>query len=321
MSVRAERFTINDSLSLQDGGGKGRNNPAMHFGWTDLQVFLHVIEAGSMTAGAERCHLTLAAVSARIRALEEASGVLLLTRQPRGVAPTSAGEVLAGHARLVLEQVQRLEQDLLHARAAPVRPLVILANSAALARPWTLALAEMRHAPVLVRESASEVAVRALRSGAADVGIVSDAVDTEGLTSHDLGPDPLVLVVAQDHGWARRESVRFSEASKVAWVAWGERSALTTHLLLRAAASGVQVVPNFTYPTAGGVLQLVARGLGVTVLPEAIVSLHREVEGIACVRLEDRWAQRRLLACHSINGDPRRQEVSEQIARRWPAGS
>ncbi|MGV3571435.1 MAG: LysR family transcriptional regulator [Ramlibacter sp.] len=293
----------------------------MHFGWTDLQIFLHVCESGSMTAGAARSHLTLAAASARIRALEEASGVLLLARQPRGVTPTAAGTVLAGHARLVLEQVQRLEHDLVHARAAPVRPLVILANSSALARPWTLALAESQHAPVLVRESASEVAVRSLRSGCADVGIVSDAVETEGLATHELGPDPLVLVVAQDHAWAGRESVRFAEASRLAWVSWGERSALSTHLLLRAAACGVQLVPGFTYPTAGGVLQLVALGLGVTVLPEAVVHQHGAVEGIACVRLDDRWAQRRLLACHSLNGDPRRRQVAEQISRHWPASS
>lgn len=289
----------------------------MHFGWTDLQVFLHVCEAGSMTAAAARCHLTLAAVSARIRGLEEASGVLLLARGARGVTPTAAGMVLASHARQVFAQVQRLQQDLLHARAAPARPTVVLANSAALARRWAPALAQLRHAPVLVRESASEVTVRSLQSGAADVGIVSDAVDTRGLATRDLGPDPLVLVVARGHAWSARASVPFREAVQLPWIAWGEQGALSTHLLLRAAAAGVQLAPGWTYPAADGVLALVARGVGVTVMPQAVVRQHGGEAGVACVPLEDRWAQRRLLACHSESGDPMRREVVESIAMHW----
>ena len=291
----------------------------MHFGWTDLQIFLHVCEAGSMTAAAARCHLTLAAVSARIRGLEEASGVLLLTRGARGVTPTPAGTVLASHARSLFEQVQRLERDLVHVRAAPARPLVVLANSASLARPWAPALAELHDAAVIVRESASEATIRSLRSGAADVGIVSDAVDTRGLTSHELGPDPLVLVVGLEHAWARRASVRFGEAASLQWIAWGEQGALSTHLLLRAAAAGVQLVPRFTFPAAAGVLQLVARGLGVTVLPKAVVHQCGAGQAIACIRLEERWAERTLLACCTSDGDPVRRKVMEQIARHWPA--
>lgn len=289
----------------------------MHFGWTDLQIFLHVCEAGSMTAAAARCHLTLAAVSARIRGLEEAIGTVLLARGARGVTPTVAGAVLAGHARLVFEQVQRLERDLLHAREVPVRPLVVLANSAGLARPWAPALAQLQQAPVLVRESPSEVTVRSIRSGVADVGIVSDAVDTHGLAIQDLGPDPLVLVVARGHAWSARESVRFDEAVQLPWIAWGEHGALSTHLLLRAAAAGVPLAPRFTFPALAGVLQLVACGLGVTVLPEAVVRQHGGAEGIAPVRLEDRWAQRRLLACHLASGDPLRQQVAQRIVAQW----
>ena len=77
--------------------------------------FLAIVEAGSMTAAAQRCHLTLAAVSARMRAMEASSGTLLLERRARGVVPTPAGEVLAAHARIVVYQVRQLEDDLGHA--------------------------------------------------------------------------------------------------------------------------------------------------------------------------------------------------------------
>lgn len=146
---------------------------------------------------------------------------------------------------------------------------------------------------------------------------MSDAVDTNGLTRHELGPDPLVLVVAREHAWARRERMRFSEAVQAPWIAWGEQSALSSHLLLRAVASGVQLVPRLTYRTAGGVLQLVARGVGFTILPEHVLHQQSGGEEIACLRLEDLWARRRLLACHSAQADPVRKNVAEQIVRHW----
>lgn len=292
----------------------------MRFAWADLQIFLHVCEAGSMTAAAGRCHLTLAAVSARVRSLEESNGLVLLKRGPRGVSPTAAGAVLARHARLVFDQVQRLESDLLHARPAAARGTVLLANSSALARPLTEAVAELAagDAPFLVRESTSEATVQALRSGAADVGIVSDAVDTRGLSARVLGPDPLVLVAARGHALARRASVRFEEVLAQPWIAWSEQGALSTHLLVRAAALGSALQAGVTYPDARGVLQLVARGLGVTVLPQAIVDQHAAQDAVACVPLEDRWAQRRLLACHLEGGNPLRARVADSLARHWP---
>jgi DNA-binding transcriptional LysR family regulator len=294
----------------------------MRFAWADLQIFLHVCEAGSMTAAAERCHLTLAAVSARVRSLEEANGVVLLQRHARGVSPTTAGEVLARHARLLFGHVQELERDLLHARPGTLRPTVLLANSSALARPLAEALLEPSGSDTqpetIVRESPSEATVIAIRSGAADVGIVSDAVDTRGLVKEELGPDPLVLVVPRGHALARRESVSFQEVLELPWVTWGEQSAITAHLLMRALALGARLPGRLTYPRVAGVLQLVRRGAGVTVLPQAVVD-QDAAEGIACVRLDDPWAQRRLVACRLDDGNGMRARLARSLLRHWVA--
>ncbi|TWO63078.1 LysR family transcriptional regulator [Caenimonas sedimenti] len=290
----------------------------MRFSWTDLQIFLHVCEAGSMTAATERAHLTLAAISARIRGLEEGNGVTLLERHARGVSLTSAGEVLARHARLVFEQVQRLERDLIHEEAGHPRRVVLLANSSALARPLTQALAPLcasgDASPLwLVRESASEATVQALRSGAADVGMVSDAVDTRGLAAHDLGPDPLVLIVPRTHPLAARASVAFEDALAQPWVLWGEQTALSTHLLMRTLALGVRIEARVTYPTVAGVLELVRAGAGVTVLPQALVDLHAPDAALACIPIQEPWAQRRLLVCFLKGGDPLRGRLAGSL--------
>src|SRR4051812_7263564 len=85
---------------------------AMHFDLVDLNLFRHVVEAGSITHGAERAHLAVAAASTRIRHLEEALGAALLTRGRQGVTPTPAGRTLLAHARTMLAQAARLREDI-----------------------------------------------------------------------------------------------------------------------------------------------------------------------------------------------------------------
>ena len=47
----------------------------MHFDLVDLRLYLNVLQAGNITAGASLSHLSLPAASARIRAMEASLGV------------------------------------------------------------------------------------------------------------------------------------------------------------------------------------------------------------------------------------------------------
>ena len=78
----------------------------MHFDLVDLNLFRHIVEAGSITHGAERAHLALAAASTRVRNMEEALGASLLVRGRQGVTPTQAGRTLLAHARAILRQAE-----------------------------------------------------------------------------------------------------------------------------------------------------------------------------------------------------------------------
>src|ERR1700752_568320 len=84
----------------------------MRFDLTDLSLFRRAVEAGSITGGAERANLALAAASTRIRNMEEELGAPLLIRARRGVTPTQAGRTLLQHARTMLAQAERLREDL-----------------------------------------------------------------------------------------------------------------------------------------------------------------------------------------------------------------
>lgn len=275
----------------------------MRFDWTDLRVFLHACDSGSMTEAANRSNLTLAAVSARILALEDSAGVLLLRRHPRGVVATAAGEALARHARLVFHQLDALRRDVVGEAVPATAGTIVLANSSAMSRPLSVVIGDVlgRHRgfALSLRESSSEVTVHALHSGHADVGLVADSVNTEGLVVEELGPDPLVLVSSPGHPLSARQSISFDEAISHPWIGWGDASALHTHLVMRANQASESLKVAVNVPTAEGVLELVARGLGVSVLPRALVRRLQPGRELAVLELAETWAQRNLLVCRS----------------------
>ena len=105
----------------------------MHFDLTDLRLFLHVQEAGTITGGAPASHMTLASASERIRGMEDSLGSPLLSRAPRGVQLTPAGRTLAHHAQLVLRQIDPLQGELGDYGAGIKGHVRLLCNSSALA--------------------------------------------------------------------------------------------------------------------------------------------------------------------------------------------
>ena len=103
----------------------------MAYDLTDLELFLQVVDRGSITQGAERAHLSLASASTRITAMEKALGAKLLERHRRGVVPSPTGWLLVAHARAIVGQLARMRTELARAADGLQSPLVVLANTSA----------------------------------------------------------------------------------------------------------------------------------------------------------------------------------------------
>lgn len=91
----------------------------MRHALADIELFLKVVEAGSITAAADQLGLAKSAVSSRIADLEAEIGVRLLTRSKRGVTPTAAGERMKGHGQELLSGLQRALEDVRRDEAEP----------------------------------------------------------------------------------------------------------------------------------------------------------------------------------------------------------
>ena len=188
----------------------------MRFDLADLSLFRHVAEAGSITHGAGRAHLALAAASTRVRNMEEALGAPLLVRARHGVTPTQAGRTLLQHARIMLEQAERLREDLGAYAGGLAGQVRVLSNTNALTEflPEALSsfLAAHPNVSVDLEEHLSDEIVGLIAEGVGDIGVVAGTVDPGRLTTYPFRTDRFQLVVAQDHPLASRDKIAFADA-------------------------------------------------------------------------------------------------------------
>jgi DNA-binding transcriptional LysR family regulator len=149
----------------------------MRFDLTDLSLFRYIVEAGSITHGAERANLALAAASTRVRNMEHALGAPLLVRGRHGITPTQAGRTLLQHARTILGQAERLREDLGAYAAGLTGQVRLLSNTNALTEflPETLSsfLNAHPHVSVDLEERLSDEIVGLIAEGVGDIGIVA----------------------------------------------------------------------------------------------------------------------------------------------------
>ncbi|MCW8276480.1 LysR family transcriptional regulator [Pseudomonas sp. PCH199] len=273
----------------------------MHFDLTDLRLYLNILDTGNITAGAARSHLSLAAASARIRTMEASMGIEFLQRGRRGVTPTPAGKALAQHARTLLQQAERMQQDLAEYANGVKGQIRLLCNTTAITEYLPELLADfLRDHPNLdidLQEMPSSRITHALRQGAADLGIVSDAVDTDDLQTVPFRDDPLVLIVPGDHPQANAASLSFADSLHYDYVGLNANSALAVYLEEQALHVGSRMQIRIRAEGFDGVMRMVARGAGLAIVPLAAVERGSGKQPFTSLVLQEPWAQRKLLIC------------------------
>lgn len=86
----------------------------MGISFRQLEYFVTVAEAGSITRAAELLRVTPTAISLQIRALEDLVGAPLFSRHSRGIIPTAEGEGLFTEAKHILAMIDKLERSFTH---------------------------------------------------------------------------------------------------------------------------------------------------------------------------------------------------------------
>jgi DNA-binding transcriptional LysR family regulator len=268
--------------------------------WVTLRIFLAALDLGSITRAADRCGIATSAAAKRLQLLEADSRVPLLERDARGVRPTAAGEVLARHARALLDFAGRLQDDLQALAAGGLGSVRLHATASALAgHDLAEVLAsfatEKPGVRVELQESTSLPILRDLLEGRADLGIVTSAGQVPvGLEARPWREDRLLMVVPAAHPFAARAAVGFAEVLEQPLVGALESSALA--LLLEEAAQQLGRRPRYRFRVAGtdAIRRLVAAGHGVTVMPDGVARPYEAALGLRGIPLTEPWARRQL---------------------------
>jgi DNA-binding transcriptional LysR family regulator len=273
----------------------------MRFDLTDLKLFLHVVEAGSITAGAERMHLAVAAASTRIRNMELELGTPLLNRDRQGVQPTPAGRTLLHHARLLLQQAERMRGELGEYADGLKGHIRLLSNTNALTEflpePLSNFLATHPHVNIDLEERLSDEIVAAVADGKADIGIVAGTEDVSGLEVFPFRVDRFVLVTARNHRLADTQSISFSEVLDSDFVGLDRSSSLQRFLSEKADRIGKRLKLRVQLRSFDAVCRLVECNVGIGVVPETTAERNSRTMALHRIQLADDWALRNLSIC------------------------
>jgi DNA-binding transcriptional LysR family regulator len=259
-----------------------------------VRLLREFAERGTIAATAVALGYTPSAVSQQLAALEREAGAVLLDRTARAAELTDAGRRLVDHAEHILAMIEAAEADL--SAAEPAGRVTVTAFPTAAVAFGPALVRRVRAHPgltLLLRETSGAEGLRLVRTGEADVALVDDWSgrlggaeagdngarlsathgDSRGSTYgalqfYRLIRDPLVLVLPRGHPAADPERpVDLGALRDEPWMAApaGEPSRRAVDTLL--AGTGGMPQPPWEFEGLSTILSLVARGIGIAVLP------------------------------------------------------
>ena len=185
----------------------------MRFDLTTLHLVQAIADTRSITRGAERESLALAAASKRLSDLEARLGVSLFDRRARGVEPTEAGRALLRHIRSLNASLHALESEVVEFSRGIRGHLRVAANASAIAEhlPADLAAFAQAHPGIRVsleEQTSADVQV-AVAEGRADVGIFIAPAVEPALDCRAYRQGELAILVPRGHVLARQPAHAF----------------------------------------------------------------------------------------------------------------
>jgi aminoethylphosphonate catabolism LysR family transcriptional regulator len=246
-----------------------------------LRVFEAVTRTGSFTQAAQRLNVTPPAVSLQIRLLEQAYHVRLFERVRRRVRLTPAGQRLEQYAQRIFALVGDAERALEETRDFAGGQLRVVASgtSAAYYLPPILTRFRRRYPGVRVHLDVgnSQRVRERIASLEGDVGVLGVETPHPDLEFQRLAEDPLVVIVAPGHPWARRRRVSLADLQHENLILREPGSGSRQLIERRLVALGARIQPAMEIASNEVIKRVVEMGNGVSLMSAAIV--QREVDG------------------------------------------
>ena len=251
---------------------------------TLFRAFLKTVDEGSLSRAARALGISQPSLTLQIQRLERHFGAPLFRRHGRGVAPTDAGTALIPRARRILEEFREAEDAVRqHDEAPAVLRVGVIPTVAPYLVPDALRRLRDKHPAqrVSIHESHSAALMRMLADGELDVAIAAQPYPFDpSLVVDALGADPLVVAVPTHHPAARAGTITLSELRNAPAITLDAVHCLSDQVAEFCNRQGIQLDVVCRGAQLATVLELVAAGVGVSIVPAMAAARHR---GSACV--------------------------------------
>lgn len=272
----------------------------MRYDFTDLKLFLTLSKTLNLTVTAEHVALTPSAVSLRLKKLEEALGVQLFVREPRGVRLTPAGLALKPWAEKILTDLYNLEAHLKNFSFETPNEIRIASNSTGL----QIFLADVigsflsTHAVrCQFMEKPSAEVIRTVLEGKADVGFGLENAPTDYSDMLHVIPyvrDRHVLITPKNHPLSHRAMIEYGETLLFPHITLLDSNPITQAMKRRALAAGHPLNPVIQVVSFELIQKLVASQAGIAVLPYSSFKNPELKKALSIIELSNPWADRPL---------------------------
>jgi len=282
-----------------------------------LELFISVVEEGSIARAASRNHIAPSALSRRVADLEAAIGLPLLIRSPTGVELTEAGRHAFSRAASVHDQLQSLAREVQSLSGQVAGVVRLYANASAIVGflPERLKAFQARYplVQIALTEQISDEVIRACIDGRADVGITASSRTPSGLESWHFADDPLMVVLPPGHELAALQAPTFQDVIRFPLVALQAGGSLDQILRERADAARTPLRLSVTVNSFDAQCRMVEAGLGVGIVPTSAASAFAGTHGFVRRPLDETWARSRSLHVHALRKSSRLKAVQALI--------
>ena len=246
-----------------------------------MRYFTVLASELSFTRAAHKLNMSQPPLSYQIASLEAELGARLFNRTSRSVELSSAGKALLPHALAVLQRIEAAREQVARvAQGVEGRVTIGLAGSHFLG-PFPQFIKQFREKrpgiEVVLQEMRPSDHIQALRAGQLDISLTRGQQADEQLVSLLLWRDPVVLAVPLGHRLALRTRIRLLELKGEDFVFLRLDSSVFAQGLFDACVAA-GFVPRIVQQVIEipSVLNLVAAGLGVSLVPASLARMRRD---------------------------------------------
>lgn len=265
--------------SIQPFNSINQLNKSMAATLDQLHAFIAVADTGHFTRAAERLNLSQSSLSASIQRLEGLLGVRLFERHTRGCKLSEAGLALLESARRMTQEWSRMEsgatdfQKFGRGRLSVAAPTV----QCALLLPPLLQEFQTEHpgARVELHDVAEQEVQELVRTGVADLGVISQTDARNELIATPFYTDEYILVLPPGHHLARHKQVGWQQLVGESVIGPMKGNPVRRRLDDALADKGIALGYGHEVSLPWTMIGLVREGFGVAVLTTAVLPLIR----------------------------------------------